>query len=377
MKQQSPVPSPDPIVRLRPTVEAFPASDGHLYLLHGGATADFVIRDVEPRVLALFESLGEGPAAGPELCDRLARRGFTTTIAEIEETLEQLRRAGLLESDDPSITRMSAEDRERYDRQLAYFAEIGDPDQDRLVMQSRLAQASVAVVGVGGLGSWTVAALACAGIGRIVLIDGDTVALSNLNRQLLFDHADLGALKVERAASALEAFNPSISVETYPEYVTSVDQARRLFAGSDAVVATADQPAYEINRWINTACCQAGIPWIAAGQFPPHLRVGPLYIPGETACLECQERNGRRRYPLYDELATWRQSHPTLAATVGFGSGLIGTMIAGELVHRLTGLVPPATAGRAITINMTTLESTWVDVVRDLTCPLCSIDRGC
>ena len=142
------------------------------------------------------------------------------------------------------------------------------------------------------------------------------------------------------------------------------------------MVATADHPPYLVNRWINEACCSLGIPWICAGQFPPLLRVGPLYVPGETACLECQERDGRRRYPLYDELAEWRQAHPTLAATTGAGSSLIGSIAAGELVHLLTGLVPPASAGRALTVDMTSLESSWEAVERDPDCPCCSTIRS-
>jgi molybdopterin-synthase adenylyltransferase len=145
-----------------------------------------------------------------------------------------------------------------------------------------------------------------------------------------------------------------------------------LIDGADAVVLTADWPMYELPRWVNDACLAAGVPWISAGQAPPLVRVGPMYVPGRSACLECQERAARRAFALYDELATWRQANPTVATTLGWASGLVGSLLAGEVVHLLTAVIEPATVGAAITIDLRTLQTTHERVARDPRCPACS-----
>jgi molybdopterin-synthase adenylyltransferase len=101
---------------------------------------------------------------------------------------------------------LSPEERERYARHIL-LKEIGGPGQQQL------RAATVAIVGMGGLGAPAALYLAAAGVGRLRLIDHDTVALSNLQRQVLYATKDIGALKVERAAESLRALNPHVEIE--------------------------------------------------------------------------------------------------------------------------------------------------------------------
>ncbi|MBX9616886.1 MAG: ThiF family adenylyltransferase, partial [Caulobacteraceae bacterium] len=100
----------------------------------------------------------------------------------------------------------SPDEVERYARHLV-LGEIGGPGQQRLKA------ATVLIVGAGGVGGPAALYLAAAGVGTLRLIDGDTVALSNLQRQILFDSTDLGRPKVEVAADRLTALNPHVQVE--------------------------------------------------------------------------------------------------------------------------------------------------------------------
>ena len=84
----------------------------------------------------------------------------------------------------------------------------------------RLQTARVALFGLGGVGGYTLEALARSGIGHLDLIDNDTVSLSNLNRQLLATHATLGMLKVEAARQRVLDINPECTVNTYPVFYT-------------------------------------------------------------------------------------------------------------------------------------------------------------
>ena len=84
----------------------------------------------------------------------------------------------------------------------------------------KLNHSHVAVFGVGGVGGYTVEALARSGIGRLSLIDPDDVGLTNINRQILATHENLGQLKVEAAKQRILAINPAAQVEVYPIFYT-------------------------------------------------------------------------------------------------------------------------------------------------------------
>ncbi|HEX7299605.1 MAG TPA: TOMM precursor leader peptide-binding protein [Solirubrobacteraceae bacterium] len=358
--------------RLAPDVEAFPASDGHVYVLRGGPEPDLVIEDAGPRERALLALLAEGETPAGEFAARLdvAAPGGDGTL-DVMGALGALAAHGLLQEAAPAsrASGLTTEERARYDRQLPYLASAG---RDAETAQLRLRDARVTILGVGGLGSWTLCGLACAGVGHVRIVDHDTIELSNLNRQLLYRRDDVGRKKVDVAAEAIAAFNPSIVVEPIAERASGPDDVARAVEGADVVVATADWPMYDLARWVNRACLAADVSWIAASQVPPLVRIGPTHVPGRTGCMECQERAGRRAFELYDELAEWRQAHPTVATTLGWASGVIGSLLAGEVIHQLTGVTEPATTGTAITIDLRTLEVRRERVERDPDCPLCS-----
>jgi adenylyltransferase/sulfurtransferase len=100
-------------------------------------------------------------------------------------------------------------DLRRYSRHLL-VPEVG------LAGQQRLANARVLCVGAGGLGSPVIAYLAAAGVGRLGIVDDDAVDLTNLQRQVLYATADVGASKAHTAAARARALNPQIAVDAYP-----------------------------------------------------------------------------------------------------------------------------------------------------------------
>lgn len=104
----------------------------------------------------------------------------------------------------------------------------------------RLAQAHVAVVGVGGVGSWSVEALARSGVGRLTLIDPDDVCVSNTNRQLHALDGAFGASKVDVLARRCKAINPAIDVRTVASFLTPANLGELLDGGYDAVLDACD-----------------------------------------------------------------------------------------------------------------------------------------
>jgi bacteriocin biosynthesis cyclodehydratase domain-containing protein len=343
-------------VRLRPSVEPFPASTGDIYLLRSDGGHDVVLRQASPFARELVESL----AAGARVSDEAE---LTAAIAELEE-------AGVVAEGvfDPGAAGLSPAEAVRYDRQLHYFGDQASAGSSATDMQVALRDATVVVLGAGGLGSWTMAGLACAGVGRIVAVDDDTIELSNLNRQVLYRMSDVGRRKVDVAAEALRGLNPEIDFVPIARRIGAVEDVRAVAAGADFVVCTADWPVHEIGRWVNRACLKLGVPHTSAGQFPPRVRIGPTFVPGRTACLECQERAVRRGFPLYDELVEHRQHAAPVAATLGAPSGLIGSLLAMEVIHWLTGISEPATLGRGLIFDLRDFSNHWESVERDPDC---------
>ena len=205
----------------------------------------------------------------------------------------------------------------------------------------------------------------------MTLVDGDVVERSNLNRQLLFRERDVGRAKVAAAAETLRAFDSALTLDPVERRLLDVGAIRDCVRGHDVVVACADQPAYDIARWINAACLAEGIPHISAGQLPPIVRVGPLVVPGETACLACLEAALREENPLYEQLEARRRADRRPHATLGPASGIVGQVIATEVLHHLTALARPATTGAVWTMDLRSLEAERTPVRRRAGCPAC------
>jgi len=266
---------------------------------------------------------------------------------------------------------LAAGELERFDRQLRYFSDVGTDGLTPSECQRRLREARVAVLGVGGLGGWAAWALACCGIGEMWLVDGDRVEASNLNRQILYTEADIGLLKVEAAAARLRAFNSAMRVTATARRLESQAEIADFVAGADVVVDAVDWPAYDVERWCNAACFEAGVPYISMTHFPPIARVGPLYVPGKTGCFACQEAAYRREYPLMEMAIEQRRGQPSPSAMLGPACGLIGGQVGMEVMHLLTGLSEPSTLGVGHIYDLRTMEVKREAVVPEPGCPVC------
>jgi bacteriocin biosynthesis cyclodehydratase domain-containing protein len=333
-------------------VEVFPAADGDVYLLRTGGAPLVAIRSPT--------------GSDRELLGRLVRGIDSVPGSPTAERIEPLVAAGLVRAAPPagSLPPVLAQ---RFSRQLPYLAELGDP----AVLLGRLRRTRVTVLGCGGLGTWTLAAVASAGVGRFRLVDDDAVELSNLNRQILYGADDVGSLKVVAACRWLRRFDPAIEVEALPRRVTSVREAEAIVRGAELVILAADWPPYELARWVNAACVAAGVPFLTAGQQPPLLKVGPAYVPGHGPCFDCHERALERDFPLYRDLAEHRRRHGTTDTTLGPAAALVGTALAVEVLNLLLGVPGRSLAGRALLIDMETLEQRSEDFERDRDCPTC------
>lgn len=348
--------------RLKRTAEQISTPNGDLIYLRTGAS-DVEIQQPDAEERRLLAALD-----GTRSLDDL-RTSFGSVY--VDEAVDHLREAGLIE-DATDDDRLEPSVRSRFDRQLRYFSDLGavggvTPAE----CQERLRQAHVVVLGTGGLGGRVAFDLACCGVGELSLLDGDRVEESNLNRQIQYAEADIGSRKVDVMAARLQAFYSEMRINAIAQRMESQDDIAAYVTGADMVVDAADWPPHELEHWCNNACFEAGVPYIAMSHFPAVVRVGPLYVPGETGCFACQDRQYRSQYPLYDTVIEQLRGRPSPAGTLGPACGLAGGMVAAEVMHYLTGLVPPPMLGAGFVLDLRTLEVEKYDVEPQPECPVC------
>lgn len=193
----------------------------------------------------------------------------------------------LLEDCNCLISPHSYDRTDRYSRH-ALFYELSGADSEQV--QRRLAGSRVVVLGCGGIGSLVAVTLATAGIGELILVDGDHVELSNLTRQFLFAEADVGLPKAEVLARELRRRNSSCRVRPVVCEVANPPALDRL-PGCDLLVVSADSPG--LTRMVNTHCVASGTAWLNACYVNDIAVWGPLVIPGRTGCWDCRPLTAR------------------------------------------------------------------------------------
>ena len=238
---------------------------------------------------------------------------------------------------------------DRYDRQIK-MPDIGVPGQQRL------ADAVVAVVGAGGLGSPVLSYLAAAGVGTLRVIDPDVVEISNLQRQPIYGTSDAGREKALSAAAALGELNPDVVIEAITDELTA-ENATSLLAGVSVVIDATDR--FAARYAINDAAVRLGVPLVSGsvyrweGQVMTAMPEGPCYRcafpepPDSDVVLDC-----------------------ALTGVIGPVVGTVGAMQATEAIQ-LIATDRTAHAGGLTVFDGRTGSTLRVRIERRADCPAC------
>ena len=245
------------------------------------------------------------------------------------------------------------------DRQLLRYSRHILLDDIGVEGQERLLAAHALVIGAGGLGSPVALYLASAGVGRITLVDDDTVDLTNLQRQIAHTEARVGQPKVASARAAIAAINPDVQVRTVAQ---RADEAllRPLVAEADVVLDCTDN--FATRQALNRACVAARKPLVAGAAigFDGQVSVYDLRR-DDSPCYACV-------FPATQTVEEVR------CATMGVFAplvGLIGTVQAAEALKLLCGIGQPL-VGRLLMLDSRRMEWTEVRVQRQPGCQVCS-----
>jgi len=221
--------------------------------------------------------------------------------------------------------------------------------------QARLSKATVAVVGLGALGTVSAGLLARAGVGCLRLVDRDVVERNNLQRQVLFDERDVDLPKAEAAAAKLLAANSEIRIEPVSKDLNA-SNAESILAGVDLIVDGTDN--MEARFLVNEVAVQRGLPWVYGGAIATH-GMALAIVPKTTACFRCF----LPRMPPPGSLPTC-----DTAGILNTVSSAIGSIQATEAMKLLLGRPP---SGELLVFDGWANDLQRLRIVRRPDCPTC------
>lgn len=250
---------------------------------------------------------------------------------------------------------MTDDDLLRYSRHLL-LDEIGIEGQQRLL------DASALIIGAGGLGSPVALYLASAGVGRITLVDHDTVSLTNLQRQIAHDMASLDRPKVESAAARMAALNPQVQVR--PMAVRADDALLDAeVPQADVVIDCTDN--FATRHRVNAACVRHGRPLVSGAAIGFDGQISTYVNGGDSR---------HRDQPCYACLFPPESGFEDAAcSTMGVFAplvGIVGSMQAAEALKLLAGIGEPL-AGRLLMLDGRRMQWSEIAMQRDAQCPVC------
>ncbi len=240
---------------------------------------------------------------------------------------------------------------DRYARHLV-LPEIGEAGQEKLL------NARVLVIGAGGLGSPLLLYLAAAGIGTLGVVDDDAVDLSNLQRQVLHDTANIGMSKVESARRRLAEINPEVMLEAHNTRLTP-DNALDLIARYDLVADGSDN--FPTRYLANDACYLAQKTLVSAAimRFDGQLSTFKAHD-GETPCYRC----------LFGPQPGDPKESCADVGVMGALAGSLGSLQANEVIKEVLG-IGESLAGSLLLFDSLATTFRKVTVPRDPDCALC------
>lgn len=239
----------------------------------------------------------------------------------------------------------------RYSRHIL-LAEFGVEAQEKLLAARAL------IIGAGGLGSPASLYLAAAGIGTLAIADGDTVDLTNLQRQIVHASSSLGRLKVESARESLVRLNPETRVEAIAQRLEGESLDREVGL-ADVVLDCSDN--FATRHAVNRACVSLGKPLVSGAgvRFDGQLTLFDTRR-AQSPCYEC----------LFPEDAELEETRCAVMGVFAPLTGTIGTLQAAEAIKVLTG-VGESLVGKLVLFDALPTEWRTVRLRRDPACKVC------
>lgn len=325
---------------------ALPGDRIMIGLMQQGISSE--IQDDEDGSIARLIVLMDGTRTIDEVCVVFAETHPDVDEQDVREVIEGLIANGFVEeAGAPLPGNLTEREARRYEPARNYFAWIDPvPRSSPYEIQSKIKDATVCLLGIGGTGSAVAAGLVSSGIGALHLADFDTIEEANLTRQLLYTEADIGRPKIDTAVARLRQMNSLVKISGSAVKAGGSDDIARLMDECDVFILCADEPHPDIMFWTNDAALRTGTPWFVSFYTGPMAVVGSL-IPHQTGCWMCLRRQeDQREFKAHGRSLTEERPNAVIAAS----ANISGHLCALEVMYHLGGL-PTQARGRVFHWN--------------------------
>jgi len=247
----------------------------------------------------------------------------------------------------------------RYSRNECFFLLNNEPPS----AFEELTEKNVLILGAGCVGTHIIWAFSAVGIKNITVLDFDIVEASNLNRQLMYEEADIGKPKLEAVSEHISRLNSSTELSLRNIKIENKEQVDEILSEKeyDLVMIAIDSPP-EVRHWINALCVKYHIPYVTGGFEHGRGMVGITYIPDVTPCFDCFEGN---------DLNQVRLLHGTGGATLAPITEYVAAKMSMEGLNILRGIKSTPYSGKYELYHFRTNSSEIIEDQLRLECTTC------
>lgn len=266
--------------KLNSTVSVVKISESILEFFKTNTRQQIHIRVQDDTIMDIISNL-DGSKSVDELSDE-----YKVRKNDLDVLLDYLRKNGILDNVE---NKFEFRDYEKFRRTIHFLAEYSVSHNDLLNMWNNVLDSTILIVGLGAVGSWVASNLVQSGVGNIILMDADTIELTNLHRQFGYTEVDIGRNKTDVLKRRLLEYNSKLNVIKHNCFLD--ENVLHAFDGEkiDLIINCADKPNVDTTSlWIGEYAMQRGIPHIIGGGYNLHLSlIGQTVLPGQTACVNC------------------------------------------------------------------------------------------
>lgn len=295
---------------------------------------------------------------------------YDIKLDDLKKLLNYLRKNGIL---DNVGNKIDFKYYSRFRRPIHFIAEYSSSHEELVCMWEKIINSTVLIVGLGAVGSWVACNLAQSGVGKLILMDADTVDITNIHRQVSYRESDIGMYKTDILERKLKEYNPHICIEKRNIFLDKDNLHCFDNEHIDLIINCADKPNVDTTSlWIGGYAMKRGIAHIIGGGYNMHLSlIGQTVIPGKTACVNCFKTKLEEENKIDPRKVKKLVVKNRKVGSFGPMCSMIASMVGMEAIKVLTKKIPPSNINRRGEFDIYTMDISYKNYERRNDCEWC------
>ncbi len=258
-------------------------------------------------------------------------------------------------------------------RVIHFLSDFSVSHEELLDMWNKLRNSTVLIVGLGAVGSWVACNLVQSGVKSLILMDGDTVDISNLHRQFGYRECDVGFKKADILEKRLKEYDSTINIIKCYDFLDEQSLSQFDDYSIDLIINCADKPNVDMTSlWIGEYGMKRNIPHIVGGGYNLHLSlIGQTVIPNKSACVKCFQMQLEEQNKIDPNRVKKLAVKNRKVGSFGPMCSMIASMVGMESIKILSGCTVPANINRRGEFDIYTMDITYHEFLRRDDCEWC------